>query len=226
MVEDADIEAVMNRAADPQRCASQLVNEAIAAGGHDNITVVVADVTGKREAQRKKVALKTKVTVAAVLVLFAALVAGALWAANAYVHHSAYLAEEDGCVAVYKGLPEQFLFFSYSELDEQTDIPVDELSPGVADRIREGLRVDDVEAARALVEEYRSQLEGDAGAGTDADADAAADESADEAASARDADDEAADGADAGARTGNGAASHSGSNALTPQDVARGGEGA
>ena len=42
---------------------------------------------------------------------------------------------------------------------ENTDIPVDKLSPGVANRIREGLRVDNVEAARALVQEYRDQLD-------------------------------------------------------------------
>ena len=49
MVQDEDIESLMARTRDPQRCASQLVNAAIAAGGHDNVTVIVADVTGYAE---------------------------------------------------------------------------------------------------------------------------------------------------------------------------------
>lgn len=167
MVEDADIEAIMNRTADPQRCASQLVNEAIAAGGNDNVTVVIADVAGRREAQRKKVALKTKLTIAFVIVLLAALCAAAAWAANAFVHTSAYLAEDDGKVAIYQGLPEPFLMFSYSELVEVTDVPVDKLSPGVASRIKEGLRVDNVEAAQSLVEEYRDQLDPNSASNSD-----------------------------------------------------------
>lgn len=161
MVEDEQIAALMNRTADPQRCASQLVNEAIAAGGADNITVVVVDVVGQREKHRKKLALKTKLTIAFVLVLLAGIVGGAAWGINTYVHNAAYLGEVDGKVAIYKGLPEPLLFLNYSELAEQTDVPLDRLSPGVADRIREGLRVDSEEAARNLVEQYRTQIEED-----------------------------------------------------------------
>ncbi len=80
MVQDEDIESLMARTRDPQRCASQLVNAAIAAGGHDNVTVIVADVTGYAEVRRKKMARKTKLTVALVLVLLAALVGGAAYA--------------------------------------------------------------------------------------------------------------------------------------------------
>ena len=73
MIFDDQIENTLRRVQDPQRCASQLVNEAIAAGGHDNVTVIVADVTGYAEVRRKKLARKTKLSIALVLVLFAAL---------------------------------------------------------------------------------------------------------------------------------------------------------
>ena len=53
--------AILNRVSNPQRCASQLVNEAIAAGGHDNVTVIVVDVKGFAEKRRRKVARKTKI---------------------------------------------------------------------------------------------------------------------------------------------------------------------
>lgn len=234
MVEDPDIQAIMTRTADPQRCASQLVNEAIAAGGNDNVTVIVVDIEGKREAHRKKIALKTKLTIAFVLVLLAAIVAGAAWGINAYVHNSAYLANEDGNVAIYQGIPEPFLFVSYSELVEETDVPVDKLSPGVADRIREGLRVDNVDAARDLIEEYRDQLSPDDGKDSaeddeDRDADASAskqnastgssrtDSEQDRASSGKAADEGSSDGA---------SSVDAGSNALSAEDVARSGEGA
>lgn len=234
MVEDPDIQAIMTRTADPQRCASQLVNEAIAAGGNDNVTVIVVDIEGKREAHRKKIALKTKLTIAFVLVLLAAIVAGAAWGINAYVHNSAYLADEDGNVAIYQGIPEPFLFVSYSELVEETDVPVDKLSPGVADRIREGLRVDNVDAARDLIEEYRDQLSPDDGEdsaaddeGRDADASASkqnagtgssrTDSEQDRASSGKAADEGSSDGA---------SSVDAGSNALSAEDVARSGEGA
>lgn len=234
MVEDPDIQAIMTRTADPQRCASQLVNEAIAAGGNDNVTVIVVDIEGKREAHRKKIALKTKLTIAFVLVLLAAIVAGAAWGINAYVHNSAYLADEDGNVAIYQGIPEPFLFVSYSELVEETDVPVDKLSPGVADRIREGLRVDNVDAARDLIEEYRDQLSPDDGEdsaaddeGRDADASASkqnagtgssrTDSEQDRASSGKAADEGSPDGA---------SSVDAGSNALSAEDVARSGEGA
>ena len=230
MVEDPAIQAIMTRTADPQRCASQLVNEAIAAGGNDNVTVVVVDIEGKREAHRKKIALKTKLTIAFVLVLLAAIVAGAAWGVNAYVHNSAYLAEEDGNVAIYQGLPEPFLLVSYSELVEKTDVPVDKLSPGVADRIREGLRVDNVDAARELIEEYRDQLSPDGGKTTVAkDSTASSDErNADSGSNSADSD----HGSDSSGNSADEASSHStspsnaGSNALSAEDVAQSGEGA
>lgn len=226
MVEDPDIEAIMNRTADPQRCASQLVNEAIAAGGHDNVTVIVADVAGQREKRRKKLALKTKLTIAFILVLLAAIIGGGAWGVNAYIHNSAYLIEQDGNVAVYRGIPEPFLFLSYSELVEETDVPVDKLSPGVADRIREGLRVDDVQAAQDLVEEYRRQLSPE----QDDDAESAPEDGAENEGATRSSqsgsssEDAASAGAE-GSRS-NAASGHSGSNAVSPDDVAQSGEGA
>lgn len=233
MVEDPDIQAIMTRTADPQRCASQLVNEAIAAGGNDNVTVIVVDIEGKREAHRKKIALKTKLTIAFVLVLLAAIVAGAAWGINAYVHNSAYLADEDGNVAIYQGIPEPFLFVSYSELVEETDVPVDKLSPGVADRIREGLRVDNVDAARDLIEEYRDQLSPDdedsAANDEDRDADASANkQNASTGSSRTDSEqDRSSSGKAADEGSSDGASSvDAGSNALSAEDVARSGEGA
>lgn len=159
MVRDEELESTLARVRDPQRCASQLVNEAIAAGGHDNITVIVADVTGFAEVRRKKMARKTKVSIALVLVLFAAIIAGTAWATNTYLHNAAYLAEENGKVAIYRGVPGDVFGLSYSELVRTTDVAVDDLQPGFAERLKGGWRVDSVEAAEGLVTQYQQEID-------------------------------------------------------------------
>ena len=158
MIFDDQIENTLRRVQDPQRCASQLVNEAVANGGHDNVTVIVADVTGYAEVRRKKLARKTKLSIALVLVLFAAIVAGAAWGTQTYLNTAAYLANDNGKVAVYRGVPGSVLGLSFSHLERTTDVTVADLQPGVANRLNEGIRVDDMEAADALVKEYEDEI--------------------------------------------------------------------
>ena len=158
MIFDDQIENTLRRVQDPQRCASQLVNEAIAAGGHDNVTVIVADVTGYAEVRRKKLARKTKLSIALVLVLFAAIIAGAAWGTQTYLNTAAYLANDNGKVAVFRGVPGSVLGLSFSHLERTTDVTVADLQPGVANRLHEGIRVDDMEAADALVKEYEDEI--------------------------------------------------------------------
>lgn len=159
MLEDDEIAAVMRRVSDPQRCASVLVNGAIAAGGHDNVTVIVADAEGLGQQKRRRVAIRTKITIAFVLLLLAAIIAGAAWGGYTYLHNTAYLAAtENGMVAVYRGVPGNVLGFSYSELVEETNVPVAKLSPSAAARISENMRVNSVDEALELVESYREEL--------------------------------------------------------------------
>ena len=163
MVEDDEVQAVMNRIKDPQQCASTLVDGAVAAGGYDNVTVVIADVEGAGRRKRKRLAMKTKVTVVVLVALLVAIIGGAFWGGYTYLHHTAYLAEDEhGNVAVYRGAPGEVFGFSYSELVEDTDIPVSALSQSAAERIREGMRVNSVEEAQSLVESYRTELAGNA----------------------------------------------------------------
>lgn len=159
MLEDDEIAAVMRRVSDPQRCASTLVNGAIAAGGHDNITVIVADAEGRAQQKRRRIAIRTKVTIAFVLLLLAGILAAAAWGGYTYLHNTAYLAKTDsGMVAVYRGVPGDVLGFGYSELVEETDIPVSKLSPSAAERISENMRVNSVDEALELVESYREEI--------------------------------------------------------------------
>ena len=101
---------------------------------------------------------KTKLSIALVLVLFAAIIAGAAWGTQTYLNTAAYLANDNGKVAVYRGVPGSVLGLSFSHLERTTDVTVADLQPGVANRLNEGIRVDDMEAADALVKEYEDEI--------------------------------------------------------------------
>ena len=47
----------------------------------------------------------------------------------------------------------------FNELDHTTDVSISDLQPGVANRLSDGIRVDNVEAANALIEEYEAEIE-------------------------------------------------------------------
>ncbi len=158
MIIDDDIEAVLKRVKDPQRCAAQLVNEAIAAGGYDNITVIVSDIQGTSVKQHKKVKRRSRAMVVFIILLFLAIIGGSAWGTMQYLNHVAYLGNNDGYVAIYQGVPGEVLGLSSSTLIETTEIAVADLSSTAGSSINEGLRVGSVEEAQALVEQYRSDL--------------------------------------------------------------------
>ena len=158
MVPDAQIEETMNRTPDSQKCATQLVSTAIAAGGMDNVTVIVANVEGMQPTKQRKMARRTKITIAIIIILLLAILGGGVWGGYTYLHTSAYLGSENGKVAIYQGVPGSLLGFTYSELVEVTDIDVAALPPSAAGRVSEGLRVSNLEEAQDLVKTYRESF--------------------------------------------------------------------
>lgn len=159
MLEDLEIEQVMRKVSDPQRCAAVLVNEAIAAGGYDNVTVVVVDVTGFAEARSRKIERKTKIMAGAVVALLLLILGGAAFALNYITNNSAYLTAENGRVVIYRGVPGEFAGLSFSSLEEVTDVYVDALQPGLANRLVNGtVSAGSVEDAQALVKSYEMEI--------------------------------------------------------------------
>ena len=158
MITDSEIESIMNRLTDAQLCAAQLVNTAIASGGMDNVTVIVVDVEGMQPTKQKKIARRTKITVAVVIAMLIAILGLGAWGGYTYLHHSAYLGNENGKVAIYQGIPGNVLGFTYSELIEVTSIDVDALPPSAAARVNEGLSVADLDEAKSLVATYKENF--------------------------------------------------------------------
>ncbi len=89
----------------------------------------------------------------------AAIVAGAWYAAYAYARSQAYVIDQSGVVAVYRGVPGSFAGITLHWLESQTDIPVSALDPVTAARLRDGIRVDGLAPAFSLVAGYRLQAE-------------------------------------------------------------------
>lgn len=159
MLTDDQIASTLSRIGDAQRCASQLVNEAIEVGGFDNITVIVVDINGFKEKHRKKAAVKTKLSVLLCILLLIAVAAGAVFAGKAYVENSAYLGIYQGKVAIFRGVPGEVLGQSFSELERQTDVSAGDLQPGTINRLNSGIPVDNLAAAEALVETYKQEAQ-------------------------------------------------------------------
>lgn len=158
MVEDSDIENIMRRTQDPQKCASNLVDAALQNGGVDNVTVVVVDVQGFAKVREKKTVRRSRALFTVLLCALVALFALAGFGGYHYLSHSAYLAEENGKVAVYTGVPDSVFGMNFSALDHVSDVNVDDLQPGVANRIRQGMQVDNLDEANRLIEEYKNSI--------------------------------------------------------------------
>lgn len=158
MIEDSEIASIMRQAPSAQACADQLVEAALHAGGFDNATAVVVDVEGFKAVREKKQRRKSKALAIGVVFCLLAALACAIFAGYMYVNNSAYLIEQDGKVAVYRGLNEELFGMPLSSLEYTSGIEVDQLNPGVANRIKEGMQVGSLEEANNLITTYQQEI--------------------------------------------------------------------
>lgn len=162
MVDDPLLESILARVKDPQRCAAALVNEAITAGGHDNVTAIVVDAPSNTEAIIKKETIKGRIGAIIAAIALVLVLAGGIGGSLAYLNHTAFLGEQDGSVAVYRGMPGAVMGIPLSTFDHDTGLAVEELDnipANVSERLKDGIRVDSVADADALVETWKKQIE-------------------------------------------------------------------
>lgn len=158
MIEDSEIASIMRQAPSAQACADQLVEAALHAGGFDNATAVVVDAEGFKAVREKKQRRKSKALAIGVVFCLLAALACAIFAGYMYVNNSAYLIEQDGKVAVYRGLNEELFGMPLSSLEYTSGVEVDQLNPGVANRIKEGMQVGSLEEANNLITTYQQEI--------------------------------------------------------------------
>ena len=158
MISNNAIESIMRRQSDAQHCADELVAAALENGGADNVTVVVADVPGFSEVREQKKAHKSRVFYIGLAIALVAVIFAAGFGGYTFISNSAYLIEENGKVSVYRGTPDDFMGIKLSTLDHTTDVDVDKLQPGVANRIKEGMSVSSVDEANSLIAGYEEEI--------------------------------------------------------------------
>ena len=157
MIPDSDIENIATQSSTAQICVYNLVDAALAAGGHDNVTVVVVDLVDDgvmREAKRLR---RRNVTIAAILALVFVLVAG-IWAYTG-VTGSYYLGTYHGNVAVWRGLPGKTLGVELHWLESETSIKLSDLPEDTQNRLKAGIPQTNVDDAQDTISKYRHQID-------------------------------------------------------------------
>lgn len=162
MVDDDLLESTLIRVGNPQKCADTLVEEALAAGGHDNITAIVVDVAAGAEKRVAKERRRGRIGAALAIIALIAVLAGAVVGGNAYLNHVAFLTVLNDQVVICRGIPGEFMGIQTWKLERDTGLSVDDLAlpPNTASRLaEEGIRTDSVEDAEELLSTWQSQAE-------------------------------------------------------------------
>jgi len=159
-LEDRQIEDILESTSDPESTVRMLIDAANAAGGHDNISVIVTDVPKDAEESTSKVR-SGRPWLSALIWVFAliAIVTAAAWGVNRYAHSQAYLISEEGNVVLYRGLPGSIAGFQLNWIEEETSITVRLLEPVTAARLAQGITVANVTEGRLILAGYRESIE-------------------------------------------------------------------
>jgi serine/threonine protein phosphatase PrpC len=154
---DDQIASVLRRLKNPDEAARELVQQAKAHGGHDNITVVIVDVEGdetdtpvvlrtpranaKSKAKLKPVntAPRTRITVRvlAFIAVFVALMVIAAGSVVWYARASYYVGLEGEQLVIYRGRADQVLWFKPT-VSERTNILTSQVPQNALDELRKG----------------------------------------------------------------------------------------
>lgn len=157
MIPDSDIENIATQSSTAQICVDNLVDAALAAGGHDNVTVVVVDLVDDGVMREAKRVRRRNVTIAAVLALIFVLAAG-IWAYTG-ITGSYYLGTYHGNVAVWRGLPGETLGFKLHWLESETSIKLSNLPEDTQNRLKAGIPQTSVDDAQDTISKYRHQID-------------------------------------------------------------------
>ncbi|MEO7803668.1 MAG: Stp1/IreP family PP2C-type Ser/Thr phosphatase [Actinomycetota bacterium] len=168
MLDEVTIQQVLDSEAEPDAASRRLCDEAVAAGGHDNVTVIVIDYppgptssTGPTDNSSKmsaspasKALAKPKrplrtVAIAAVLVLAAILVA------RSAIKSQWYVGEAAGKVTIFNGVKGSVAGFDLSEVFESSDLLVTELPNLYRDRLKVGMDAESADDARQTVADLK-----------------------------------------------------------------------
>ncbi|MDR2035225.1 MAG: Stp1/IreP family PP2C-type Ser/Thr phosphatase [Coriobacteriales bacterium] len=188
MVREDAITAILESRDDPQDACDDLITAARAGGGLDNISAIVVDInhdksefltltdlnqeaeeqSARRQRARTQNGRRSRLPrlhlgVLTFLLLLVLLIGGTFAGVYWYASHSAFLRTEEGKVVVYRGLPGDLMPGIKLEWYEYTtEVKASDLLSSTAQRLEEGVRVDSLDDAAALVASYEQQISEDA----------------------------------------------------------------
>lgn len=157
MIPDNDIEDIAVQSATPQMCTDNLVDAALAAGGGDNVTVIVIDVVDDGRMADLARRRRRNFLVGAGTILAVVLLAVVGMAHS--VAGSVYLGCDGDTVAVYRGSPASIFGIELSTLEESTSIELADLPEDTQHRLEEGIPQASLDEARDTLSAYRSQID-------------------------------------------------------------------
>ena len=159
MIEDSQIEAIAVSSATPQAAVDNLVAAALQEGGHDNVTVVVVDVSddGVIDLHRRQYLKRFALASALILGVLAALFV----VATLFVRNSWYVGVNGDTVAVYHGVNASLFGHDLYALSETSAVQLSDLPDAVQQHVREGIPVSSEDEAHSTIESYREQIESD-----------------------------------------------------------------
>jgi protein phosphatase len=159
MLSATTIQQLLTENPDPQQAADALVDAANAAGGHDNITVIVVNINKVNPLANVRHKRRFIWGVAVFFLVLTLLVAGTAGGIYAYARNAAFLINEGGYVTLYRGLPGEVLGFELKWRVERTAGPVSSLNPTTIDGLKQGIPTESLDEAWELIEQYEKQLE-------------------------------------------------------------------
>lgn len=178
MVDPSSISDVLSGQEDPQGAAERLVEMANAAGGEDNVTVLVLDVvadgapapppaaparTDTRPGAQPNVEPSRRRWVRPLVRAFAVVAVVALvatFAARWALSNSWYVGtSEDGVVTIYQGIPEEIAGWTLADVERTTGIPEEDVPEAFRDDLEEGKKVSSLEEAETYVSNIEERIE-------------------------------------------------------------------
>ena len=158
MVPDGDIETIAAQSSTAQICTDNLVDAALAAGGGDNVTVVVVDVVDDGRI-KTLISKRRRNLIIALVALVAALVLSGIVAAVSITSSVFLGVNSDDTVAIYTGIHADFLGIKLYHIEDTTSVKLSDLPDDTRNRLEEGIPQDNLEDARNTISEYRAQID-------------------------------------------------------------------
>lgn len=158
MVPDGDIETIAAQSSTAQICTDNLVDAALAAGGGDNVTVVVVDVVDDGRI-KTLISKRRRNLIIALVALIAALVLSGIVAAVSITRSVFLGVNDDDTVAIYAGVHADLLGIKLYHIEDTTSVKLSDLPDDTRNRLEEGIPQDSLEDARDTISEYRAQID-------------------------------------------------------------------